>query len=183
MIIAAIVIAISLSVRALLVIRGCAWGNQMKLLSGLAISVVLAIVHTVLFYTGLLTGDILRFDESLYDTANALVFMGISAVVALRWLFQVRRKSVALPSYNLSRVNAVLAFAFASGISVFMVGLGFGFVCKEPRWFLAIPLFVQTLVGAYFGVMFGRRHVEMNVRRWQLLSALLLLSVAVSFLI
>ena len=180
MILSAIVIAIALSIRMLLVARGCALQCEIRLTKGLAVSAVLALVHVALFYVAMLLGDILKFDDSLFGNVNELVFIGIILIVSVRWIFQVWRKDRALPAYGINRWGTVAGLALATGLNVFMVGLGFGFVSGSPRLYLSLPLFVTTLLSSYFGIMFGRRKVEMNIRRWQFLAIVMLLGVAIS---
>ena len=180
-----LVLALALAINTLLLLQRCAEASPMRLTAGLAVSLWVAVVHTALFLIGIALGDMLRVESpdtpGLYVQANAYIFLGMNLFVALKTLFPYLRREPQLPAFALGSLPTVLALAAASGINVMLSGLGVGFVSPLQGHFHRAfwPLFTLSLLLGYIGIMFGRQKVKIRPRRWAILSALMLLGVAI----
>lgn len=159
----------------------------MRLSAGLLIATMVAMVHTVLFVAGMLAGNLLRFESAddpfAYAEVNSLVLMGMTVVVLLKLLSPYLRREPKLAVFPLNGgLGRTLLMTVASGINIFLLGMGVGFVALLSQgvhravW----PLFTLTLLFSYLGIMYGRQKVEMRPRRWIIISCVLLLGVAIA---
>lgn len=181
-IVAYTVVSLSFGLTMMLLFRSCAAASAIRLTKALAESLLVAVVHVVLFLVGQRSGALLRFEDlqtaELYQQSNELVFMGLMAVVALRWTVSAFRRKES-GAYDIARWSTVAALALASGINLFLMGVADGFLGVAHKWqAAAIPLFVAEFLFSYLGVMMGRRQMPLSPRRWTLLSAILVLAVA-----
>lgn len=186
-IISFIIIAIALGISTMVLMKRCAEATPVRLSAGLLIATMVAMVHTVLFIVGMLAGNLLRFESAddpfAYAEVNALVLMGMTVVVLLKLLFPYLRREPKLAVFPLSGgLGRTLLMTVASGINIFLLGMGVGFVALLSQgvhravW----PLFTLTLLFSYLGIMYGRQKVEMRPRRWIIISCVLLLGVAIA---
>ena len=174
-----IILAFALSVPLMVTVRGCALKNPIRLSHGLAVSLLLAIVHVLLMLAGIYIGNMLRFGYPDYDN---LVYLGLFLVVALRMFFPAfRKRDKELPAYDISRWLTVLLLGVATGTNTLFVGMGLGFrvLVGDALWRVAIPLFLVLFLMSYLAIMLGRRKKEIRARRWQLIAVLFLLVYAV----
>lgn len=186
-IISFIIIAIALGISTMVLMKRCAEATPVRLSAGLLIATMVAMVHTVLFIVGMLAGNLLRFVSAdapfAYAEVNALVLMGMTVVVLLKLLFPYLRREPKLAVFPLNGgLGRTLLMTVASGINIFLLGMGVGFVALLSQgvhravW----PLFTLTLLFSYLGIMYGRQKVEMRPRRWIIISCVLLLGVAIA---
>lgn len=186
-IISFIIIAIALGISTMVLIKRCAEATPVRLSAGLLIATMVAMVHTVLFIVGMLAGNLLRFESAddpfAYAEVNSLVLMGMTVVVLLKLLFPYLRREPKLAVFPLNGgLGRTLLMTVASGINIFLLGMGVGFVALLSQgvhravW----PLFTLTLLFSYLGIMYGRQKVEMRPRRWIIISCVLLLGVAIA---
>ncbi len=186
-IISFIIIAIALGISTMVLMKRCAEATPVRLSAGLLIATMVAMVHTVLFIVGMLAGNLLRFESAddpfAYAEVNALVLMGMTVVVLLKLLFPYLRREPKLAVFPLNGgLGRTLLMTVASGINIFLLGMGVGFVALLSQgvhravW----PLFTLTLLFSYLGIMYGRQKVEMRPRRWIIISCVLLLGVAIA---
>lgn len=186
-IISFIIIAIALGISTMVLMERCAEATPVRLSAGLLIATMVAMVHTVLFIVGMLAGNLLRFESAddpfAYAEVNALVLMGMTVVVLLKLLFPYLRREPKLAVFPLNGgLGRTLLMTVASGINIFLLGMGVGFVALLSQgvhravW----PLFTLTLLFSYLGIMYGRQKVEMRPRRWIIISCVLLLGVAIA---
>lgn len=186
-IISFIIIAIALGISTMVLIKRCAEATPVRLSAGLLIATMVAMVHTVLFVAGMLAGNLLRFESAddpfAYAEVNSLVLMGMTVVVLLKLLSPYLRREPKLAVFPLNGgLGRTLLMTVASGINIFLLGMGVGFVALLSQgvhravW----PLFTLTLLFSYLGIMYGRQKVEMRPRRWIIISCVLLLGVAIA---
>lgn len=186
-IISFIIIAIALGISTMVLIKRCAEATPVRLSAGLLIATMVAMVHTVLFIVGMLAGNLLRFESAddpfAYAEVNSLVLMGMTVVVLLKLLSPYLRRERKLAVFPLNGgLGRTLLMTVASGINIFLLGMGVGFVALLSQgvhravW----PLFTLTLLFSYLGIMYGRQKVEMRPRRWIIISCVLLLGVAIA---
>lgn len=186
-IISFIIIAIALGISTMVLIKRCAEATPVRLSAGLLIATMVAMVHTVLFIVGMLAGNLLRFESAddpfAYAEVNSLVLMGMTVVVLLKLLSPYLRREPKLAVFPLNGgLGRTLLMTVASGINIFLLGMGVGFVALLSQgvhravW----PLFTLTLLFSYLGIMYGRQKVEMRPRRWIIISCVLLLGVAIA---
>ena len=174
-----IILAFALSVPVMVTVRGCALKNPIRLTRGLAVALLLAIIHVMLILAGMYIGNMLRFGYPEYDN---LVYLGLLLVVALRMFFPAfRKKDKELPAYDISRWLTVLLLGVATGTNTLFVGLALGFRVSvgESLWAVAIPLLSVLFLMTYFAIMLGRRKKEIRARRWQHIAVLFLLVFAI----
>lgn len=186
-IISFIIIAIALGISTMVLMKRCAEATPVRLSTGLLIAAMVAMVHTVLFVVGMLAGNLLRFESAddpfAYAEVNSLVLMGMTVVVLLKLLSPYLRREPKLAVFPLNGgLGRTLLMTVASGINIFLLGMGVGFVALLSQgvhravW----PLFTLTLLFSYLGIMYGRQKVEMRPRRWIIISCVLLLGVAIA---
>lgn len=169
----------------MLLFRRCGEATPVRLTSGLLIVLVVAVVHALLYYSGILVGGLLMLrspdDSHLYDDVNAYIFLGMVIVVVIKMFFPYLRREPRLPVFDLSRGGTVLGMAVVTGINVLLPGIGVGFVAKDPSVHVILwPLLIFNLVLGYLGLMYGRQKVQMRPRRWMVLACVLLLVTAIA---
>lgn len=186
-IISFIIIAIALGISTMVLIKRCAEATPVRLSAGLLIATMVAMVHTVLFIVGMLAGNLLRFESAddpfAYAEVNSLVLMGMTVVVLLKLLSPYLRREPKLAVFPLNGgLGRTLLMTVASGINIFLLGMGVGFVAllSQSVHRAVWPLFTLTLLFSYLGIMYGRQKVEMRPRRWIIISCVLLLGVAIA---
>lgn len=186
-IISFIIIAIALGISTMVLIKRCAEATPVRLSAGLLIATMVAMVHTVLFIVGMLAGNLLRFESAddpfAYTEVNSLVLMGMTVVVLLKLLSPYLRREPKLAVFPLNGgLGRTLLMTVASGINIFLLGMGVGFVAllSQDVHRAVWPLFTLTLLFSYLGIMYGRQKVEMRPRRWIIISCVLLLGVAIA---
>jgi len=182
-VIAYIVVSFSFGISLLLTFRTCAKAAPIPLTKALAETLFVTVLQLALFVLGQRLGGLLRFEDAqspmLYRQTNELVFLGLMAVVAIRWTVSAFRKREE-PSYDIARWSTVVALSVATGSSVLFVGLADGFLgVSRSFWALALPWLLLVFPLAYLGVMMGRRNKQLNPRRWRLLAVVMLLAVAI----
>ena len=174
-----IVLSFALSIPVMLSLRVCAHKNPIRLTQGLAVALLIALVHVLLMLAGIYVGNLLRFDLPEFDN---LVYLGLLVAVALRMFFPAfRKKEKELPAYDISHWLTVLLLGIATGTNTLFAGLGLGFLVSwhTDMWRVAIPLAVVLFLLAYLGIMLGRTGKPVRARRWQLIAVLFLLVFAV----
>lgn len=183
-----IVIALAMGICSMLLFRRCAEAVSVNLLPGLGIVSGVALVHVILYGLGALLGSAMCFyvpeDPDRYNDLNAYVFLGLVVVVAFKTVWPYLRREPRLPVFDLTRTQAVLAMAVASGINVLLLGIGTGFA--EPGIHvhkLVWPLLITSILLGSLGLMFGRQRVDLRPRRWAVIASVLLLGVAVGVVV
>lgn len=182
-----IVIALAMGIVNMLLFRRCGEATPVRLSAGLLIILAQSAIHAVIFYLGGLIGILLNMyspsHPGMYADINAYIFLGMVLVVIIKLLVPYLRKEPRLPMFDLA-IGTVWSFAsmvVITGINVFLVGIGAGFVeIENPAHKMLWPLFVMTFVFGYLGIMFGRQKVAMRPRRWMIAACVLLLGVAVA---
>lgn len=190
MIIAAyIVLALAFGISDMILFQRCGKITPIRLSRGMMVTLVVAVVQTMLFMLGMLLGDLLRFelptDAQAFAKTNAMIFMGLAVFVVLRMLMPHLRREPKLPLFNLGNNAACVAMAFATGINYLLIGLGAGFVVSiECDFHKALwPMLVVLFLTGYFGLMLGRRNVALRTRRWMIVVAVLIMAVAIGALV
>lgn len=175
-----IVLAISLGLEMMIVVKACAEKNPIRLTRGLMNSAIIAVIQTLLLVSGLLIGNALHFG---YENADQLVFLGLMCVVMIRLLLRTFRKDRNIPPFNISQVGTVALLAIASGINVLLIGIAQGFLFFYGDCWVkaAIPLAVVLFLFSFLGLMLGRQHVKIKVRRWALFEVLFLLVLSIKW--
>lgn len=182
-----IVLAISLGISIMLLMRQCTLAMPVPLSVGLLISFTMAVIHAALFCLGILLGNILRFelpgDTEAFARTNSFVFLGISIIVAIKMMWPYIGKKRTLDAFDLNASTLkVLLFTIATGINGFLLAVGVGFVLLlEGHFHTALwPLLIAIFLFSYLGIMYGRQHVVLRPRRWIAISALILLIMAIA---
>lgn len=180
-----IVLSIALGISAMLLMHRSVEATPVRLSSGILISFATALVHVALFCLGIWLGNKLFLnnngDPTPYVKQNALVFLGLAVMVALKQFlpYMGRRTKTAAYDLNAGFVQVFL-FTVFTGINGFLLGFGIGFVAMLGECFHAAlwPLFILTFLFSVLGIMFGRQHVPMRSRRWMGLSSLIIFMTA-----
>ena len=181
-----IVIALAMGIVNMLTFRRCGEASPVHLSEGLIIILVQSAMHAAFFYLGGLLGILLSMhspsDPSMYSDTNAYIFLGMVLVVIIKMLFPYLRKELQLPVFDLG-LGSVWAFSgmvVLTGINVFLIGIGAGFVeLENPVHKMVWPLFGMSFLFGYLGLMLGRQKVQLRPRRWMVLACVLLLAVAI----
>lgn len=180
-----IVLALALGLVNMLLFRRCGEATPVRLSTGLLQVLMVSAIHTALIYLGSLVGSLLSLhspdDPYMYADVNAYIFLGMSVVVIVKMLMPYLRKEPRLPLFNLDDSRAVLAMAAATGVNVFLVGIGTGFVeTGQAVHKLIWPLLTASILLGYLGLMFGRQKVQLRPRRWMVAACVLILGVAIA---
>lgn len=180
-----IVIALALGIVNMLLFRRCGEATPVRLSAGLLIVLEESATHAAFFYLGGLLGMLLCMhsidNPGMYADINAHIFLGMVLVVIIKMLFPYLRKEPRLPVFSLAGWKSTCAMVVITGINVFLVGLGAGFVedvnsVHKMLW----PLLIASFLLGYLGLMFGRQKVKLRPRRWMIVACVLLLGTAIA---
>lgn len=171
-----IVLALALGIQAFVALRNSAAAHPMRLTRGVLVSVLLALVFAALLAGGMTVGEMLRLDVPQVDKSIAL---GLFGVVVVKQLFSLRASVTT--GYDIQRLGAAIVVALALGINALLLGMGVGFVANlSADWLkMALPLLLLVSLMGTWGIMLGRKQVDIRPRRWLYISMLCLLVVAV----
>lgn len=180
-----IVIALAMGIVNMLLFRRCGEATPVRLSAGLLTIMGQSAIHAAMYYLGGLLGMLLCMrsadDPGMYADINAYIFMGLVLVVIIKMLFPYLRKEPRLPMFDLNNGMVFGAMVVITGINVFLVGLGAGFVeDANPIHKMVWPMFGLSFVLGYLGLMFGRQKVQLRPRRWMVVACVLLLGTALA---
>lgn len=180
-----IVIALAMGIVNMLLFRRCGEATPVRLSAGLLTIMGQSAIHAAMYYLGGLLGMLLCMrsadDPGMYADINAYIFMGLVLVVIIKMLFPYLRKEPRLPMFDLNNGMVFGAMVVITGINVFLVGLGAGFVeDANPIHKMVWPMFGMSFVLGYLGLMFGRQKVQLRPRRWMVVACVLLLGTALA---
>lgn len=183
-----IVIALAFAISNMLLFRRCAELTPIRLTRGLLLTLMVAGLQLALFMLGLLLGDMLRFElpdnQDAFAMANAMIFMGLDAIVISRMVMPYLRREPKLPLFNLGDNKSSRAMAFIASVNTLLVGLGAGFVAASAENFFRTlwPLLVLVILWlfGYWGLMLGRQKVAVRPTRWMVIAAIMLLGVGIA---
>lgn len=185
-----IVLSLALGISGMLLMHRCAEATPVRLSSGMLVSFTTAVVHVALFCLGIHLGNKLFFtapgNPTAYVKQNALVFLGLAVIVALKQFMPYMGRRTKPAAYDLNAGTLqVLLFTIATGINGFLLGFGVGFIAKLGVYLHAAlwPLLVFTFLFSFLGIMFGRQHVPLRPRRWIGLSSLIIFVTAIFVII
>lgn len=180
-----IVLSLALGISIMLLMHRSAEAAPVRLSSGILVSFATAVVHVALFCLGIWLGNKLLLTDNgnpaSYAQQNAWVFFGLAVMVAIKQFLPYMGRRTKPAAYNLNvGIPQLLLLTVASGINVFLLGFGVGFVALlgESLHAAIWPLFAFTFLLAVLGVMFGRQHVPLRPRRWITLSSLIVFATA-----
>lgn len=184
-----IVLALSFGIGNMLMYYRCVSAAPIRLNHGLGASLITTVIQTALFMAGMTIGDLVRFEltdiPNAMSKTNAMVMFGMVLIVALRQLAPYLRRNREQAVFDLRSWKTTLAMSIATGVNLFLTGIGVGFVASpstdihKALW----PMVIILLLLSYWGVMLGRQKVKIRPRRWALLEALLIIGVGVAALI
>lgn len=171
-----IVLAFSLGIMALVAVQSCVSQTKVALLRGLTISSVMSLSFVVFVALGMWLANKVRFDIPEVDS---MISFGLIIVVVVKLLFSIRKGNV-MSAYNIQQMSTLVSFVIALGINALILGLGVGFVGQLGADILkmAIPLVLVVWLMTMWGIMLGRRNVDIRHRRWQLIGILCLVVIA-----
>lgn len=181
-----IVVALALSITNMLLFRRCAEPFPVRLTRGMATAFAVALIHTVLYWTGITIGNLLRLestsDADIFARPNAYIALGLFIIVILKLLLPYLRREPRLPVFDLTQSKSVIAMAVATGINMLLTGLAMGFASTQSSNFhIAVwPLLILAFLFGYLGIMFGRQKVALRPRRWIIVASILLLGTAIA---
>lgn len=181
-----IVVALALSITNMLLFRRCAEPFPVRLTRGMATAFAVALIHTVLYWTGITIGNLLRLestsDADIFARPNAYIALGLFIIVILKLLLPYLRREPRLPVFDLTQSKSVIAMAVATGINMLLTGLAMGFASTQSNNFhIAVwPLLILAFLFGYLGIMFGRQKVVLRPRRWIIVASILLLGTAIA---
>lgn len=180
-----IVLSLALGISAMLLMHRSVEAATVRLSSGILISFATAVVHVALFCLGIWLGNKLFLnvngDPTPYVKQNALVFLGLAIMVALKQFLPYMGRRTKPASYDLNAgFVQVLLFTIFTGINGFLLGFGVGFVAMLGECLHAAlwPLLVFTFLFSVLGIMFGRQNVPLRPRRWITLSSIIIFATA-----
>ena len=175
-----IIIALAIGIETFSSLHKTIKANPIPLTKGLATSFLMAVIFVLFTYIGILISNALRFNYNQIDKVVCIAFI---LIVTFKRLIE-SRKQMNGEAFNLSYFPQSLMFATAKGINTLLMGLGIGFVENSSCfWKISIPIFVLVFVFAMWGTMLGRKRIEMNYRRWGMISTLCLLIIAMKIAI
>ena len=182
-----IVIALAMGIVNMLFFRRSGEAAPMRLSEGLLVILAQSAIHAAIYYLGGLIGILLSMyspsDPTMYADINAYIFLGMVVIVIIKLLFHYLRKEPRLPVFDLEKGSfwVFSSMVVATGINVFLVGIGAGFVeLGNPVHKMLWPMFGMSFVFGYLGLMFGRQKVAMRPRRWMIVACILLLGTAIA---
>lgn len=176
-------IALAFGISDMLLFHRCAKVAPIRLSRGLVVAFSVAAIQTALFIAGMFLGNLLRFelpvDADAFAKTNSFVFIGLTIFVMLRILVPNLKRNPKPPLFNMKSNKACAAMAVASGINLFFVGIGAGFVASHSDdYHIAIwPMLIIMFLASYWGLMLGRRLIAIRGKVWVIVSSLLLFAV------
>lgn len=170
-----IVLASAIGIQLFVSMRNSTAEHPVRLTRALLNSMVATLLFLLLFWCGLGMGQLLRFDLPEVDRN---IFLGLFLLVIIKILFGLKR--AATPA-DVSQWKGLLLLSFALGINVLILGIGLGFILDTGAspWRWATPQMVVVPLMGFWGSMLGRQQVDVRPKRWQLLSLLMFLVVAI----
>lgn len=188
-IVALIVIALAIAVCNMLLFRRCAEPFPVRLSHGIGITFIVSGIQAALYILGFIIGDLLRIESpsnpELFNQANAYIMLGLFVIVIIKQLMPFLRREPKLPIFDITNTKAVMAMSVASGINIFILGIGVGFTTQfisHLHWALW-PMLLLSIILSYLGIMFGRQKVVMRQRRWMVAASIILLGTAIATLV
>ena len=149
-------------------------------------AILLSTIYLILAYSGIFIGELLQYSADYQQSpllaTNLYLFIGLTAVVCIKRimkLFASRKKET--QKYDASKYTTLIALSMASGLDIFLLYLGIGFITPNRANTLStlIPLFVCTLTLGYIGTLFERQKTPLRITRWQILSLLIIITITV----
>lgn len=171
-----IILALAIGIDSFSSIHKSVRNHPIPLPRGLAIATLMAAIFIGFTSVGILISNALRFNYTQIDKVVCIAFI---LLVALKRTIE-SRKQINGNAFNLSQYTQSIVFSIAKGINILLLGLGIGFVENiSCFWKISIPIFVLVLIFSMWGTMLGRKQIEMNYRRWGILSTLCLIIIAI----
>lgn len=168
-------LALILSLDSFVVAARCSANNKITYSNGLFLAVFFGIFHAGFWLLGFFAGGLLKYDGNSFD---AWIAFALIAFIALKMIFGALKKPKNENITFVTNLKSVILLSTASGIDLFIVGLGFGLLpCPENHpWLGAGLLAGLTLATTFFGVFAGRQG-QRKRRRWISVIAGVLLAV------
>ncbi|MBQ9472927.1 MAG: manganese efflux pump [Bacteroidales bacterium] len=169
-----ILLALALALESMLLTYRNTQGTALRLTKGLAVSLIMALMQTLLFQGGVWLGNLLRFDLPDIDKT---FFIALFVVVVVKLLLPLLGRKREQVVYDLGRATTALALSVAASVNALLLGLGVGFVADMKAAYLpaTIAIALSVLLLSYLGIMLGRRKKELAAKRWHMIAALMLL--------
>ncbi len=174
-----IVLSLAVGIDAMTAMRTCAEQSAVRPVKGLLVSLCMGMVYVVMMSLGVLIANRLHFDLPEVDS---MICLGFIVLVAVKMLLGMKK---GMGAYDIGRFGTAILVAIALGINVLLIGLGTGFVglISVDFWKYAVPMLALVSFAAMWGIMLGRRNVEVRHRRWKVIAVICLLVVAVKVVI
>ena len=170
-----IVFSLAIGIQTLVAMRNSAEAHPVALTRGLIISLILCSIYTIMLAGGTFLGNLFHFD---YPPADHALFLGFFVLVIVKLLFSLRRTAVT--GYDISPYSSAILAGIALGINILLLGIGIGFEAPlgEDVWKMLTPLVLLVLLMSMWGIMLGRKKIDIRPKRWLYISLLCLLVVA-----
>lgn len=169
-----IVLSLALGIQSLVSMRNSAAEHPIELTKGLGVSSIMAVVFTLMLALGMLLGNLFSFG---FEQVDHSMFLGFMILAVIKLLFSIKRTIVT--GYDISSMGKTVMVAVALGINVLIVGIGIGFISllRANIWKMAIPLTLLVFLMSMWGIMLGRRDIDIRPKRWLYIGILCLLVV------
>ena len=157
-------LALVLSLDSFVVAARCSANNKITYSNGLFLAVFFAIFHGGFWLLGFVVGGLLSYDASTFD---AWIAFALIVFIALKMIFAALKKPKDENITFVTNLKSVILLSVASGIDLFIVGLGFGLLpsTEDHPWLCFGLMSGLTLLTTFFGVFAGRQG-QRKKRKW-----------------
>lgn len=157
-------LALILSLNSFAVAANCSANNKITYSNGLFLSIFFAIFHAGFWLLGFFAGNLLKYDGNSFD---AWIAFALITFTALKMILGALKKPKNANITFVTNLKSVILLSIASGIDLFIAGLGFGLLpCPESHhWLCCLLIAVLSLLITFFGVFAGRQG-QRKQRKW-----------------
>lgn len=170
-------LAITMGVESMVMFRNCADTYPVRLSHGLALSLVNALFSTLMLFVGV---RLCRITGSFYRTEVANIsFLAMLVLVAVKIMLSNRKKNEP-QSFDIRSWSVSFMLAVVLSVNALFLGVGIGYIYRQ-EWSVVLAMVLMFLMIAgfsYWGVMLGRKNIEMLQSRWRSMGVLLILASA-----
>lgn len=170
-----ILLALAVSLSAMVSVKNSAVAFPIRLTRGLGVAFLMAAMQCVMLSLGMFVANSMPQFE--FQDYNNLIFIGLSVLVAVRYLYNVFSKNRREAAFDISNWGVVAALSLAVGMNVMLLGLALGFKASLGSDCLKalVPMFITMMLFVYCGIMLGRQKAEIKTRRWLFFATIFLL--------
>ncbi len=170
-------LAIAMGVESLVMFRNCADTYPVRLTHGMALSLINALFSTLMLFVGV---RLCQISSSFTGTGGSNIgFLAMLVLVAVKIMLSNRKKNEP-QAFDFRSWSVSFMLAVVLSVNTLFLGVGMGYLYSQ-QWAIVLAMVLMALMifgFSYWGVMLGRKNIEMLQRRWRSMGVLLILASA-----